>query len=115
MSRQYLRPVRNIALAAIMAMAMSSVVFAAGGNEEDGATDARIAGMNGGRYYGGIHIIAVDEDSPAAEAGLLPDDTIIAVDGEAMQPWFKVECPRRTRGRDRCGTGIKVECPPGCR
>jgi membrane-associated protease RseP (regulator of RpoE activity) len=44
--------------------------------------------MNGGRYYGGIHIIAVDEDSPAAEAGLLPDDTIIAVDGEAMQPWF---------------------------
>jgi predicted metalloprotease with PDZ domain len=45
---------------------------------------ARIAGMNGGRYYGGIHIIAVDEDSPAAEAGLLPDDTIIAVDGEAM-------------------------------
>ena len=55
----------------------------------------------------GLHIMAVMPGSPAEEAGLQPDETIIRVEGVAVTPANRQACVDRIRGEE--GTAVRLE------
>ena len=60
----------------------------------------------------GIEVVEVMEGSPAARAGLRPEDVIVAVDGE---PMGDVGDLQRLMVAERIGTGVSVELVRGSR
>ena len=55
----------------------------------------------------GLRIMAVTPGSPAEEAGLLPDETVLRVDGIAVTPGNREESMDRIRGEE--GTAVLLE------
>ncbi|MGF1593466.1 MAG: S41 family peptidase [Kiloniellaceae bacterium] len=53
----------------------------------------------------GVLVLSVMEETPAETAGLLPDDVIVAIDGESVEGLSQREAVNRLRGR----TGSKVD------
>gem|GEM_PF-5940030 len=55
---------------------------------------------------GEVHIVSVIEDTPAEEAGLMPEDLIVSIDGDARERWDLDEVVTRVRGPE--GTEVEL-------
>lgn len=53
-----------------------------------------------------VHVVSVIEDTPAEEAGLMPEDVIVSIDGETRDRWDIDEVVTRVRGPE--GTDVEL-------
>lgn len=62
-------------------------------------------GVSLGEKDGRAYVIDVFDDTPAARAGLKPNDRFLAIDGERRDKWISDDVVKRVRGKE----GTKVE------